>query len=487
MDAASLKQELLKKITVRPLARCLTGREQDLRKLLSLERIPYPSPVLRAFLRRLSKDLQEGGGFFSNLLMRIGRLGNPQSKRKFIENLVFHWGVKGAGIRTRIRHQGQWVPFIVTFSPTMRCNLGCTGCYSGLYSKDGELSEAELDRLLEECKRMGDYFVVLTGGEPYLLKESLWRLFAKHQDMFFLTYTNGTLIDDEAADTLARLGNVVPAISLEGFEEETDQRRGSGVFKKVMQTMERLHKRGVLFGASITYTSRNVNTVTEERFAEFLLECGTLFAWYFMFVPVGKDPRLDLVPTPEQRIFCGRRISALRKNYPLFMADFWNDGPAVGGCLAGARRYLHVLNSGRVEACVFAHFGVDNIRQKSLLEAANSPFFQAIRQRFPYNESANLRRPCIIVDNPQVLRDLVQEYMVPYGHPHSEDLIKDPTVVKWIDAYALRMKELTEPEWLETIANPQSRWYREKDEYKNLFTFGKMGCTCSPGRIKSSC
>ena len=46
-------------------------------------------------------------------------------------------------------------------------------------------------------------------------------------------------------------------------------------------------------------------------------------------------------------------------------------------------------------------------------------------------------------------------------------------MTKWVDEYSQRFKELTEPEWLETIENPASRWYKGKDEYKNLFRFGK--------------
>jgi len=241
--------------------------------------------------------------------------------------------------------------------------------------------------------------------------------------------------------------------------------------------MELLREKGVLFGFSVTYTSENVDVVTDDRFIEFMLDQGALFAWYFMFMPIGQDPVLALVPSPEQRVHCGRRVAELRKKYGLFMADFWNDGPAVGGCLGGARRFMHVLNSGRVEACVFAHFGVDNIREKTLLEAANSPFFRAIREAFPYNETGNLKRPCMIIDNPQVLRDLVDQFMVPQGHPHSEDIIRDPVVMKWVGDNAEKLKELTEPEWLSMIENPESRWYKEKDEYKNLFTFGKIGGT----------
>jgi hypothetical protein len=292
--------------------------------------------------------------------------------------------------------------------------------------------------------------------------------------MYFLVFTNGTRIDENLADELARLGNVAPAISLEGFEPETDRRRGTGVFARVMKTMARLRERGVLFGISVTYASDNLETVTADEFVESMIDRGALFAWYFMFMPVGKDPVLDLVPTPEQRLRCGRRVIEMRRKYGLFIADFWNDGPAVAGCMAGARRYMHVLNSGRVEACVFAHFGVDNIREKSLLEAANSPFFTAIRAVFPFNESGNLKRPCMIIDNPQVLRDLVHRFLPEGGHTHSEDLVSNPATIAWVDDYADRFKRLTEPEWLETIDNPESRWFKEKNEYRELFTFGKM-------------
>ncbi len=473
----SLSQEFLEALAVPALCRFLTGRPEDLRKLLVLEKIPYPSPVLRAFLRRLSRDLENGSGMFRDLLLRIGRFANPTTREKLIANILFHWLVKGAGTRTRIRSEGMWPPFLVAFSPTMRCNVKCTGCYSGLYSKDGELTEQELDRLFRECKELGVYFVVLTGGEPYLMKESLLRLFRKHNDIFFLTFTNGTRFDSPLVDELAELGNVAPAVSLEGFERETDGRRGAGVFARILRGMELLREKGGLFGFSVTYTSENVDVVTDDRFIEFMLGQGALFAWYFMFMPIGQDPVLALVPSPEQRVRCGRRVAELRRKYGLFMADFWNDGPAVAGCLGGARRFMHVLNSGRVEACVFAHFGVDNIREKTLLEAANSPFFRAIREAFPYNETGNLKRPCMIIDNPQVLRNLVNQFMVPQGHPHSEDIIHDPVVMKFVDDNAAKLKELTEPEWLSMIENPESRWYKEKDEYKNLFTFGKIGST----------
>lgn len=289
--------------------------------------------------------------------------------------------------------------------------------------------------------------------------------------MYFLTYTNGTLIDRDLAKKLGKLGNVAPGISLEGFEKETDGRRGKGVYQKVMLAMDYLREAGVLFGMSVTYTHDNIGTVTDRAFVQQFIDKGIIFAWYFMFMPVGKDPILDLVPTPEQRVECGKKIAQLRRSLPVFMADFWNDGPVVGGCLAGGRSYFHILNSGRVEPCVFAHFGVDNIREKSILDAVNSPFFKAIRAHFPYSDNGNLKRPCMIIDNPQVLRDVVDEYLVPEGHEHSEDLIHDSSVVEWIDAYAESFRNLTDDEWDKQIQDPDGRWYKNGREYQNLYKF----------------
>jgi len=60
-------------------------------------------------------------------------------------------------------------------------------------------------------------------------------------------YTNGTLIDKKMAKRMADLGNVVPQVSVEGFEKETDARRGKGVFKKILRAFENMREAGVPF------------------------------------------------------------------------------------------------------------------------------------------------------------------------------------------------------------------------------------------------
>ena len=80
-------------------------------------------------------------------------------------------------------------------------------------------------------------------------------------------------VDEFTAQTLMlRVGNFVPAISLEGFEEATDGRRGSGVFKKVTKAMELLRSKKLVYGISSCYTSSNYESITSEEFYDSLID-----------------------------------------------------------------------------------------------------------------------------------------------------------------------------------------------------------------------
>jgi MoaA/NifB/PqqE/SkfB family radical SAM enzyme len=141
-----------------------------------------------------------------------------------------------------------------------------------------------------------------------------------------------------------------------------------------MDAMDNLRKEGVLFGFSATQTRENTDIITSFDFIDMLIEKGVYIGWYFQFLPIGKDPDVNLMATPQQRIKLRKFIEEVRATRPIFIGDFWNDGPFVGGCIAGGRRYIHINHKGDVEPCAFVHFAVDNIKNKSLIEALQSPF-----------------------------------------------------------------------------------------------------------------
>lgn len=460
----------VEQLALRKLRHSINGNPKKLRKLVDSTRKMDLDIDVQNFVDNLEYSLDNDTPF-SRIFLRIGNEMSRRYKQSLVSNLIYNSFIKGRKRRDELTTDGNVVPSVLVISPTMRCNLNCTGCYSGLYEKQGELQKEDLESIIDQARDLGIYFIVISGGEPYVMGDTLVELFEKYNDMFFLTYTNGLFFDKKLAKKLGKLGNVAPAISVEGWREETDARRGPGVWARVHTAMENLRNHGVMFGISVTQTKYNLETILDDAFVRHFLNEGAIFGWYFMFMPVGKDPMLDLVPTPEQRVHSAQRVRELRAQYPVFLADFWNDGDSVDGCMAGAKGYAHILSNGNVEPCVFAHFGVDNIRDKSLFDALNSPFFKHIRGKFPYNENANLRRPCMIIDNPDVLREAVNEYLVPHGHEHSEDLIKDPETVEWVNRYAERYRELVDPIWEQIINNPTSRWYRHGYRYKRLFRF----------------
>jgi MoaA/NifB/PqqE/SkfB family radical SAM enzyme len=338
-------------------------------------------------------------------------------------------------------------PNAMVISPTMRCNLRCYGCYAGEYNKSDDLDPQLLERVIDEANAIGIFFITVSGGEPFI-SEDVLRLWEKHRDIFFQVYTNGTLIDREMAKRLAEYGNVIPCISVEGYEEETDRRRGAGTYTKIMAAMENLKAEGVPFGFSATATRQNNELITSDEFIDFYARKGCFIGWYFNYIPIGRKPDMNLMPMPQQRVDRWKRITAIRNSKPVVLADFWCDGPLVGGCIAGGRSYFHINNRGYVEPCVFAHFAADNIRDKSLAEALNSPFFKAIRSRQPY--CSNLLRPCMIIDNPTVLREVVKEGNAHPTHDGAETIITE--LANNIDQYAAEYGMLADEAWKETHA-----------------------------------
>lgn len=297
------------------------------------------------------------------------------------------------------------IPWAILLDPTSACNLHCTGCWAAEYGHKLNLTFDEIDDIIKQGKELGVYMYIYTGGEPLVRKNDLIKLCKKHSDCVFLSFTNATLIDEAFADEMLRVGNFVPAISLEGFEEATDFRRGEGVYQKVTKAIEILRKKKLIYGISCCYTSANYESITSEEFYDSLIDLGAYFVWFFHYMPVGNDAVPELLPTPEQRMGVYEKIRRYRVTKSLFAMDFQNDAEYVGGCIAGGHRYLHINANGDIDPCVFIHYSDSNIREKSLLEALQSPMMMAYHDNQPFNE--NMLRPCPMLENPEKLREMV--------------------------------------------------------------------------------
>ena len=356
---------------------------------------------------------------------------SPEARDRFIEFLVYSF--LGYFKRQKTRAEGKAAPFAIAISPTERCNKNCYGCYAAKQSKKNELSFDEVNRIVGEGLEMGTYSYVFVGGEPFMW-EPVYRLFEEQPKAFFHIFTNGTLLDVDRLPV-----NTMTLFSLEGGEQRTDERRGEGTFKTVMEKMQGLNEKGVSYGASVTVTSENFREALDDKFVDDLLfNRGAHTIWYFLYIPEGREPNLDLMPTPEQRFFVRNRVREIRERTKKLVVSFWDDGETLSGCIAGGHRYLHINSLGDVEPCVFLHYTDDNIKGKTLQEVLNSRFLKGMRANQPFGE--NKGNPCPIIDHNDILRRIVQETGAHPTYKGAESLTCDFGC--FFDAYSRRYTEL---------------------------------------------
>ncbi|MGN1021721.1 MAG: radical SAM protein [Aristaeellaceae bacterium] len=407
-----------------------------------LEKDPETNiPKLMALVDRFSPDgwyenqrnmvrkvIEEKGNWYQ-LLLKLYEL-DPEVRKTFFQNFLINASLKGSATQHEWQaKEGCNVPWAILLDPTSACNLHCTGCWAAEYGNRLNLSVETIDSIIRQGKEMGTYMYIYTGGEPLVRRKDLIRICEMHPDCEFLSFTNGTLIDEDFCQEMLRVKNFVPAISLEGFEEANDSRRGEGCYARVAEAMRLMREHHLPFGISTCYTSRNYADVCSERYFDYMIDSGALFVWFFHYMPVGNDAAASLLPTPDQREHVYRSIRAHRRTKAIFSLDFQNDAEYVHGCIAGGRYYLHINAKGDVEPCVFIHYSNCNIHDCTLLEALKSPLFMAYRDNQPFNE--NMLRPCPMLENPERLRAMVKEtgaVSTDYESPETVDHLCDKTV-----------------------------------------------------------
>ncbi len=452
-------------------------------------------PVRRAIARRVEARIRARGGLPASALrhppaveqdkvalglgllaaaergLARGQLGAPALRamlRNLYSGVFVHRGGAGAKERFRARH-GQTPGDFLVISPGKACNLRCVGCYANSGAHKEKLDWATFERTVREAHDgWGTRVFVISGGEPLAWRDgrrSFLDLAERFPDCFFVTYTNGTLIDDAVAKRMGRLGNVSPALSVEGMGERTDARRGAGVFDRVLAAMERLRREGVIIGVSLTATRENADEILADEVIETFFDgIGASYAFVFHYMPMGRSFTLDLMMTPDQRLRLFERVWWLVRNRHLFIADFWNSATATNGCLAAGRAggYFHVNWNGDVSPCVFFPYAPVNVKEVfarggTLDDVWEHPFFADIRRwqrEYGYREAGeacpdcgNWLAPCLIRDHHATFLEMVRRHEPAPIDEDARAALADPAYHQGLERFGRELEELTGPVW----------------------------------------
>ncbi len=203
---------------------------------------------------------------------------------------------KSEKLRRKAEQRGEHIPSFLIASITSDCNLRCAGCYAHATKPcagHDPLDGAEWNRIFSEAGELGVSMILVAGGEP-LMRQDVISQASNHPNIIFPIFTNGTLLDNALLKTLDKHRNLVPILSIEGDESQTDSRRGNGMYKRTMENMETLKESGLLFGASITVTAENLDTVTNETYIDWLASLGCKIALFVEYIPFeSKSLALD--------------------------------------------------------------------------------------------------------------------------------------------------------------------------------------------------
>lgn len=282
--------------------------------------------------------------------------------------------------REKFESQGLHVPPFLIFSITHRCNLQCKGCYAHAFNPKGgqELSDKKMAEIIDEASALGISIILIAGGEP-MVRPELFQIMGNHPEIIFPVFTNGTLLNEEKIQLIRKYKNIIPVISIEGHLIETDTRRGTGIYGKILQSMKLLKANKIIFGSSITLTQKNFDIVTSEAFAQELILQGAKVVFYIDYVPIQENTE-NLVLTEVQ----ARKVPLLtveyQKKFPALFIGFPGDEENLGGCLSAGRGFLHISPEGRIEPCPFAPYSDMNLQEKSLKEALQSKLLTEIRK-----------------------------------------------------------------------------------------------------------
>ena len=293
---------------------------------------------------------------------------------------TYSWQKKAAKKREKWQDQGIPVPPIMLFSITHKCNLNCKGCYEKTIrpAAKEELTDEELGDIVKQAHELGISFAVIAGGEPFMRKK-FFEITKYYPDMIFQIFTNGLLLNQDMINTLKKQKNIVPLISLEGFEEETDDVRGKGIYIRLENIMNKLKKHTLFFGTSLTLTSKNYDTITSQDFIQRLIDTGCKFFLFVEYNPIKPNTE-HLMVTTSQRERIMDIVRSFRDKWPALFIEVPGDEDEIGGCLGAGKGFIHISAEGDVEPCPFAPYSDMNIRNVSLKDALNSDFLRKIRE-----------------------------------------------------------------------------------------------------------
>jgi len=319
---------------------------------------------------------------------------------------LYAWkGMKAVHAYKRRIKKGELYPPFMFIALTNTCNLRCHGCWVEKEGQGNFMTAEDLDRIIVGGKKQNAHYYTLLGGEPFLHK-GIWDVITRHGDCYFQVITNGMLFTEENVAKLKCAGNVTPLISIDGFRDQNDLRRGKGVFDAASAGLDRLKKAGLLFGIATTVTGTNMDECLSDEYIRYFIDKGALYLWYYVYRPMGETPHPEYCVSKAQLIELRRRLLIQRRRQPIFLIDTYWTASGEAFCPAAVGLGYHIGPRGGIEICPALSFAKENVKDNGgdMYQTINNSDFLRGFQSFVKERT----KGCVILEHPQALHNYIQ-------------------------------------------------------------------------------
>jgi AdoMet-dependent heme synthase len=275
------------------------------------------------------------------------------------------------------------VPLSVHLDLTYRCNERCEHCYLE-HDDKGEMTTAEIKRLLDQLAEAGVFFLTLSGGEP-LLRSDCFEIieYARSQLFNVKLKTNALLIREREAQRLKALGVEQVQISVYSQRPEVHDAitKIPGSLDRTLTAIRFLRKQGLK--VTIANVLMRQNSQDGERVRDLARELDVSYTLDPTITPMMDGDtsvlRLRIATTELQQVF---RTPSLVGDVDEFCAlpgpvddDIREGLPCSAGHTA-----CYISPYGDVYPCVQFPLPSGNVRRQKFLEIWNdSPQLLEVR------------------------------------------------------------------------------------------------------------
>ncbi len=275
----------------------------------------------------------------------------------------------------------QRTPFTGSIEVTERCNLQCVHCFinqpaGSPAAPAEEVTRDDFFRIIDEIAQAGCFFLLLTGGEPFMRRDFL-QIYqhARSKAMLVSIFTNGTLINKNIAEYLGEWRPFNVEITVYGYTQKTYERitKVPGSYERCMQGIQLLidHKIPLQLKTSINQWNKH----EIPRLRAFAQALGLKYRAEGLL-----NPRFDRKEGPERVRLSPAEIVELDEQNPDYMAEleefcahfsgFEQDTDHIYQCGAG-KRVFHIDSHGRLSTCILARAHTFDLLQNNFHKGWN--------------------------------------------------------------------------------------------------------------------